>query len=109
MNSTASLESSVEQSNFHHLVQNTVWFGLATPATARFLSVYAIHVGATPFQLGLIASLGIGEALVTGLNSRGVPTPVVAARLVPPTSRMAPLTPEESAAIVAYLDRHYGK
>lgn len=55
MNLTTPLDS--EQSNFHHLVQNTVWFGLATPATARFLSVYAIHVGATPFQLGLIASL----------------------------------------------------
>jgi MFS family permease len=57
MNLTARLESSIEQTNFHHLVQNTVWFGLATPATARFLSVYAIHIGATPFQLGLIAAL----------------------------------------------------
>jgi MFS family permease len=65
MNLTARLELNIEQSNFHHLVQNTVWFGLATPATARFLSVYAIHVGATPFQLGLIASLPGFAAFVT--------------------------------------------
>ncbi|MGH7629818.1 MAG: helicase HerA-like domain-containing protein [Gemmatimonadales bacterium] len=45
-----------------------------------------------------LTSLGIGEAVVTGLDRRGVPTPVVAARLVPPSSRMGPLTPEELAA-----------
>jgi len=42
-----------------------------------------------------LTSLGIGEAIVTGLNPRGVPTPVIATRLAPPTSRMAPLTAEE--------------
>ena len=45
-----------------------------------------------------LTSLGIGEAVVTVLNSRGSPTPVVATRLIPPTSRMAPLTPEELQA-----------
>ncbi len=45
-----------------------------------------------------LTSLGIGEAVVTGLDRGGVPTPVVAARLVPPSSRMGPLTPEELAA-----------
>jgi hypothetical protein len=57
-----------------------------------------------------ISSLGIGEAVVTGLSSRGVPTPVVAARLLPPTSRMGPLTPEEFAADLAQSDlgREYG-
>jgi len=65
MNLTAQFESSIEKNNFHHLVQNTFWFGLATPATARFLSVYSIHVGATAFQLGLIASLP-GFAAVVG-------------------------------------------
>jgi uncharacterized protein len=42
-----------------------------------------------------LTSLGIGEAVVTGLDARGSPTPVVAARLIPPASRMAPLSPEE--------------
>jgi DNA helicase HerA-like ATPase len=45
-----------------------------------------------------LTSLGIGEAIVTGLDRRGAPTPVVAARLIPPGSRMGPLTPEELAA-----------
>ena len=48
------------------------------------------------YDLGeTLTSLGIGEAVVTVLNSRGTPTPVVATRLIPPASRMAPLTPEE--------------
>ncbi|HKH83841.1 MAG TPA: helicase HerA-like domain-containing protein, partial [Gemmatimonadales bacterium] len=45
-----------------------------------------------------LTSLGIGEAVVTVLNARGVPTPVVATRLIPPASRMAPLTPAELQA-----------
>jgi len=40
-----------------------------------------------------ITSLGIGEALVTVLSPKGVPTPIAATRLVPPTSLMAPLDP----------------
>ncbi len=57
-----------------------------------------------------IMSLGIGEAVITGLNPRGVPTPVVAARLLPPTSRMGPLTPDEYAREQAESDlmREYG-
>ncbi|HEX5826827.1 MAG TPA: helicase HerA-like domain-containing protein [Candidatus Limnocylindrales bacterium] len=48
-----------------------------------------------------ITSLGIGEAFVTVLSPKGVPTPLAATRLVPPDSRMAPLTAEEIAAAVA--------
>jgi DNA double-strand break repair helicase HerA and related ATPase len=48
-----------------------------------------------------ITSLGIGEALVTVLSPTGIPTPLAATRLVPPDSRMAPLTAEEVAAAVA--------
>ncbi len=51
-----------------------------------------------------LQSLGIGEAVVTVLNARGVPTPVVAARLIPPASRMAPLTPDELAADIRQSD-----
>lgn len=57
METAPAMERSTEQKNFHHLVMNTVWFGLATPALARFLSVYAIRVGATPLELGLLSSL----------------------------------------------------
>ncbi len=45
-----------------------------------------------------LTSLGIGEAVVTVLDTRGSPTPVVAARFIPPASRMAPLTSEELQA-----------
>ena len=57
-----------------------------------------------------LTSLGIGEAIVTGLNPRGVPTPVIATMLAPPTSRMAPLTAEEFQQEFAESDlmREYG-
>jgi DNA helicase HerA-like ATPase len=58
-----------------------------------------------------LTSLGIGEAVVTVLNPNGSPTPVVATRLIPPASRMAPLTPEELQADVRQSDLlpKYGK
>lgn len=57
-----------------------------------------------------LTSLGIGEAIVTGLNPKGVPTPVLATRLLPPQSRMAPLGPEEFQKEFAESDlmREYG-
>ena len=42
-----------------------------------------------------LTTLGIGEALVTTLSPTGVPTQPFATRLVPPSSRMGPLTPDE--------------
>ena len=58
-----------------------------------------------------LTSLGIGEAVVTVLDQRGVPSPVVAARLIPPASRMAPLTPDELQADISQsaLVAEYGK
>jgi DNA double-strand break repair helicase HerA and related ATPase len=58
-----------------------------------------------------LTSLGIGEAAVTVLNARGVPTPVVATRLIPPASRMSPLTSEELQADIRQSDllAEYGK
>jgi DNA helicase HerA-like ATPase len=58
-----------------------------------------------------LTSLGIGEAVVTGLDSRGSPTPVVATRLIPPSSRMGPLTPDELQADIRQSDylAEYGK
>jgi hypothetical protein len=48
-----------------------------------------------------ITSLGIGEALVTVLSPKGVPTPLAAVRLLPPDSRMSPLGPDEIRARIA--------
>jgi DNA helicase HerA-like ATPase len=42
-----------------------------------------------------LTTLGIGEALVTTLSAAGVPTQPFATRMVPPATRMGPLTPEE--------------
>ena len=42
-----------------------------------------------------LTSLGIGEALVTVLAESGVPTPPVVTRMIPPRSRMGPLTDAE--------------
>ncbi|SHG72524.1 helicase HerA-like domain-containing protein [Flavobacterium defluvii] len=43
----------------------------------------------------LLTSLGIGEALVTALNEKGVPTPLVATMMRAPQSRMDVLSPSE--------------
>jgi DNA helicase HerA-like ATPase len=48
-----------------------------------------------------ITSLGIGEALVTVLSPRGVPTPLAATRLIPPDSLMAALPDADLQARVA--------
>lgn len=48
----------------------------------------------------LITQMGIGEALVTMLNEKGIPTPLVNVMLAPPRSRMDVLTNEEIDQIV---------
>ena len=48
-----------------------------------------------------ITQLGVGEALVSFLDARGTPAPVERALVLPPRSRLAPLTPEERAQVVA--------
>ncbi|HEU0052356.1 MAG TPA: helicase HerA-like domain-containing protein, partial [Longimicrobium sp.] len=45
----------------------------------------------------VLTTLGIGEALVSTLTPNGVPTQPFATRMIPPSSRMGPLTPEELA------------
>jgi DNA helicase HerA-like ATPase len=42
-----------------------------------------------------LTTLGIGEALVTVLSPTGAPTPPFVTRMVPPASRMGPLTDDE--------------
>ena len=48
----------------------------------------------------LLTSLGIGEALVTVLNEKGIPTPLAATLLVAPRSRMGILEPHELKNLV---------
>lgn len=43
----------------------------------------------------LLTNLGIGEALITLLNEKGIPSPLVHTMLVPPRSRMDVLTDQE--------------
>jgi DNA helicase HerA-like ATPase len=58
-----------------------------------------------------ITSLGIGEALITVLSSRGVPTPLAATRLIPPDSLMGALDPVQFQDRVATsaLTAKYGQ
>ena len=84
-----------------HRVQHAV--RAFTPKDARALK-QAVETFPTTEHYDLaetLQALGVGEAAVTALDPRGVPTPVAATRLYPPASRMAPLTPEERAAAIA--------
>ena len=47
-----------------------------------------------------LGELGVGEALVSLLDSQGVPAPVERARIAPPLSRVGPLRPEERSALI---------
>lgn len=49
----------------------------------------------------LIQNLGIGEAFVTALDEKGIPTPLVHTYLISPESRMNVLTPAEIDQLVA--------
>lgn len=49
----------------------------------------------------VLTSLGIGQALVTALNEKGIPTPLAAVHLRAPMSRLGVLSPEESEQLVA--------
>src|SRR5207302_969150 len=49
----------------------------------------------------LITQLGIGEALITMLDEKGAPTPLVHTILCPPRSRMDVLAPQEIDVLVA--------
>jgi MFS family permease len=51
------LTPTIERSNYNHLVMDVAWFGLALAATSRFLSIYAIRLGATPIDLGWLTAL----------------------------------------------------
>lgn len=48
----------------------------------------------------LLTQMGIGEAFVTLLNEKGIPTPLVHTMLCPPESRMDVLTDEETNTLI---------
>src|SRR5436305_6015806 len=53
--------------------------------------------------------MGTGEAAVTVLSERGVPTPVVHTRLVAPSASMGPAPDVEGAAKASPLYARYGE
>jgi DNA helicase HerA-like ATPase len=48
----------------------------------------------------LLTSIGIGQALITGLNEKGIPTPLAATHLRAPSSRMGVLNADELQRIL---------
>ena len=58
----------------------------------------------------MLTSLGIGEAAITVLSPRGIPTPLAATRLIAPDSSMEPMSETDFAARVAAspLQAKYG-
>jgi DNA helicase HerA-like ATPase len=48
-----------------------------------------------------ITELGVGEALVSFLDEKGRPSVVERAFVLPPASRIGPITPEERKAVIA--------
>jgi uncharacterized protein len=58
-----------------------------------------------------ITELGVGEGLVSVLDAKGVPTPVERAWILPPQSRLTPLTAAEREEVIrsSVLSGHYEK
>lgn len=46
-----------ERDNFTHLVMESIWFGIAVVTTSQFLSIFAIRLGASALELGLMESV----------------------------------------------------
>lgn len=67
----------------------------AIKLTAQNYPISAFYDTAT-----VLTELGIGEALVTVLNEKGIPTPLAHTMLTAPSSRMDILSPEEIQALV---------
>jgi DNA helicase HerA-like ATPase len=67
----------------------------------------AVHAAATTLRANpkldverVITELGVGEALVSMLDEKGRPTIVERAFVLPPGTRIGPITPEERAAVI---------
>lgn len=59
----------------------------------------------------ILTQMGIGEALVTVLNEKGIPTPLAHTLIAPPSSRMDVISPVEMDALVdkSVLAREYNE
>ncbi len=81
-----------------------------TPDDAKALKAAVSTYPTSEFYdiAALLTQMGIGEAAVTILSSRGVPTPVVHTRMRPPSSRMAPADDVEAVAKASPLWAKYG-
>lgn len=53
----ATLTNRIEANNYHHLVMDIAWFGIAFATTSRFLQFFALRMGATPMELAWMTSL----------------------------------------------------
>ena len=82
-----------------------------TPDDAKALKAAVSTYPTSEFYdiAALLTQMGIGEAAVTILSSRGVPTPVVHTRMLPPSSRMAPADDVDAAAKASPLWARYGE
>jgi uncharacterized protein len=74
-----------------------------TPDDDKALRAAARTFPKTPFYdvEETLTTLGIGEAFITVLSPKGVPTPPFATRLIPPSSSMSPLPDDELARRVS--------
>ena len=74
-----------------------------TPADQKAVRVAARAFRVNPaFDTGeVISHLGVGEALVSTLDEKGVPCVVQRALIRPPCSRMGPLADDERRAVIA--------
>jgi DNA helicase HerA-like ATPase len=48
----------------------------------------------------VITQLGVGEALVSFLDEKGIPSMVEKAKILPPQAQIGPITPEERSALI---------
>ena len=81
-----------------------------TPKDAKDLkAVVTTYPTSDFYDVGeLLTSMGTGEAAVTLLSEKGVPTPVVHTRMVAPASKMAPAGDVDGAAKASPLYAKYG-
>jgi DNA helicase HerA-like ATPase len=81
-----------------------------TPKDAKDLrAVVSTYPTSEFYDVGeLLTSMGTGEAAVTLLSEKGVPTPVVHTRMVAPASKMAPAADVDGPAKASPLYAKYG-
>jgi len=82
-----------------------------TPDDAKALkATVSTYPSSDFYDLGeLLTQMGIGEAAVTVLSDRGIPTPVVHTRLAAPAASMGPAPDVDGAAKASPLFARYGE